>query len=442
MHRWDRGRRAGALLVVACLVIIAGACSEDKVARPGDDSAPSDTGVTVPDEERGVVNLRMVTVGAPGNASVGVVSAFGGQNEFVEPPANGGIYANCDEAPPGPPNCLTVGAVDYEYDIGELEVTVEQYVTFLNTVDPHGENKHQLYLDYMNPQVWPEYGSIAYAPGDSAKKGEHYAIAYPEWADKPFGFASFLRAARFVNSLANGDVLSSETASADGFDVTTYEVRLSSETEHGMYDMANTDTERTADTGFVIPSNDEWNKAAYFDPNGGGTLSYWQYPTGPTDPPNVSVLDPNTGDVTNAADQPLSTYSPQGPGAPEGTFPTWCPPEAGASACADENPTHLPPGLDAKKFQGNLSTVGQTATRSPWGTLDQGGNVVEWQDTIVPAPAGYTEHRTWRRMHGGVANAAAYQMLISAFGFQPQDQVILDSAYPWFGIRVGYIGDN
>jgi hypothetical protein len=33
----------------------------------------------------------MVTVGDPGNASVGV-SAFGAQGDFIDPPANGGIY--------------------------------------------------------------------------------------------------------------------------------------------------------------------------------------------------------------------------------------------------------------------------------------------------------------------------------------------------------------
>ena len=104
----------------------------------------------------------MVKVGDPGNASVGVVSAFGAKGDFVNPPANGGIYATCADAPPGPTNCLTVGGVDYTYEIGELEVTVDQYVTFLNTVDPDGTNSHDLYLDSMSPDGWPKYGSIAY----------------------------------------------------------------------------------------------------------------------------------------------------------------------------------------------------------------------------------------------------------------------------------------
>lgn len=399
----------------------------------GDDGDKSDA-------PRGEVTLRMVTVGDPGNKSVGVVTTFvAGPGKFVQIPANGGVYQDCKDAPPAPPDCFDVGGVPYTYEIGELEVTVGQYVAFLNTVDPEGRNERRLYHDYMNPQVWPKYGSIAYA--QDADEGEHFSVAYPEWTDKPFGFANFLRSARFANSLYNGNVLSRTTSTSAGFTITTYNVSLSRESEKGMYDLTDPATTRKADTGFVIPSDDEWIKAAYHDPKGGGRFSYWQYPTGPTDAPNVSKLDPATGDVVNASTQPLSTYSPQAPNAPDGAYPTWCPSQAGQSACESVNPYSLPPGIDAKQFQGNLSTVGQTVTRSPWGTLDQGGNVVEWQDTIVPAFQGHNFKRTWRRMHGGVANAAGYQLLISALGFQPQDQALLDSVYPWFGIRVGVIGD-
>ena len=125
----------------------------------------------------GEVALRMVTVGSPGNASVGVVSAFGASGDFVNPPAHGGIYKSCSEAPPGQTACLTVGGVDHTYEIGELEVTVAQYVAFLNTVDPNGTNPHDIYLDSMSPTVWPKYGSIAYA--QDADAGEHYSVAIP-----------------------------------------------------------------------------------------------------------------------------------------------------------------------------------------------------------------------------------------------------------------------
>jgi formylglycine-generating enzyme required for sulfatase activity len=400
------------------------------------------TTTTRPAPAPGVVTVRMATVADPGNAAVGVVSVFGGEQQFVEPPANGGIYASCSEAPAAPPECITYGGVDYTYGIGALEVTVEQYVAFLNAVDPTGSNRRNLFLDVMNTEVWPEYGPIALATGDSVEPGTYYSVAYPEWADKPFGFADFPRAARFTNSLFNGKVLSKQEVTEGAFEYVDYSVRLSRRTERGMYDMSNEATERTSKAGFVIPSNDEWGKAAYYDPNGGGTLSYWQYPTGPSSAPNASLLDPTTGDVVNGSQLPLASYNPGFPNAPAGTYPTWCPEQAGASACTNVNPVRLPPGLDPAIYQGNVSTVGQTRSPSPWGTYDQGGNVVEWQDTIVDAPPGYTEHRVWRRMHGGVANAPSYQMLISAFGFQPQDQVLLDGAYPWFGFRVGIVGDS
>ncbi len=251
----------------------------------GSDMSSSTTTSVLPEAKRSVLTIRTVTVGDPGNPSVGVVSAFGAQGDFVNPPANGGIYKSCSDAPPGPTNCLTVGGVDDTYEIGELEVTVNQYVAFLNTVDPDGTNPHDVYFDSMSPTVWPKYGSVRYTAGSGAAPGKHYAIAYPEWADKPFGFANFLRAARFVNSLFNGDVLSRTKSSSGGFKYVTYTVRLSPETETGMYDLGNPAATRTSSTGFVIPSNDEWVKAAYYDPKGGGTLSYWQYPTGPAEPP-------------------------------------------------------------------------------------------------------------------------------------------------------------
>ncbi len=387
----------------------------------------------------------MAVVGDPGNPSVGVVQTFGGpKGKFVDPPNGTGIYKTCSAAPKAPPPCVTTGGVSYTYGIGEYETTVSQYVAFLNTVDRAGKNLHDLYFDDMSPTVWPKYGSVRYTA--SAAMGQHYAVAYPEWADKPFNFGDFRRGARFANSLSNGKVLSKTQETSGGFTYDVYQVRLSSQTERGMYDMATETPERTKSTGFVLPSNNEWVKAAYYDPKGGGTYSYWAYPTGPFNPPNPSVLNPTTGEVVNADKQPLATYNPNDPnssvdtpGSPPGAAPTWCPSQAGPS-CNEIFPADFPPELaNPNTYMGNVSTVGQAKTPSPWGTYDQGGNVVEILDTLAPQPAGYNFLRDWRYYHGGVANAPAYQVEISAFGYFPGDPQA-ERVYPWLGFRIGVIG--
>jgi hypothetical protein len=158
-------------------------------------------------------------------------------------------------------------------------------------------------------------------------------------------------------------------------------------------------------------------------------------------------LNPTTGDVVNADNQPLATYNPNDPnssvdtpGSPAGKAPTWCPSQAGPT-CGDVFPSNLPPGLDLPSlYMANVSTVGQARTPSPWGTYDQGGNVVEILDTLAPQPPGYNFLRNWRYFHGGVANAPAYQVEISAFGYFPGDPAF-ERIYPWLGFRVGVVGD-
>ena len=376
-----------------------------------------------------VVTLKTVRVGAPGNPSVGIV------------PFTDAIYASCADAPDAKPACQQIGGVKYGYGIGHLEVTVTQYVAFLNTADPAGRNRHRLYSSNESSSAWPKYGQINFASG--ASKGRHYSVAYPEWADKPYGFANFLRSARFVNSLYNGRLLSKHASSDAGFRYVSYRVRLSRKTERGMYDMRKRAATRSRKSGFVVPSQDEWVKAAYYDASGGGQYSYWKYPTNPgvfgdgsATAPSPTTLDPSTGDVTNASTQPLATFHDASLPAP-----SWCPVAAGADACSTVNPFGIDPTQYAKIYQGSLSTVGQAKTTSPWGTLDQGGNVVEWTDTVTPPPSGRSGGRTWRRLHGGIANAPVYQLWLSAVGLQPQDNTLFTATYPWLGIRVGVVGD-
>ncbi len=377
-----------------------------------------------------VLTFQTVKVGAPGNPSVGIV------------PFADAVYPSCAAAGETQPPCQEVGGVKYRYGIGRLEVTVSQWVAFLNTVDPAGRNRHRLYSTDESGTLWPKYGQIDFSAG--AASGSHYTVASPEWADKPYGFANFLRVARFDNSLYNGRLLSKRVSSEGGFRYVTYRVRLSRRTEQGMYDMKVRAMTRSRKSGFVIPSQNEWIKAAYYDPSGHGTFSYWKYPTNPgvfgdetATAPAPTTLNPTTGDVTNAGPRPLATYHASGVAAP-----SWCPASQTAEACASVNPFGIEPMTYAAAYQGSLGTVGQAGTPSPWGTLDQGGNAVEWTDTITAPPSGRGgPGRVWRRLHGGIANAPAYQLWLSAIGPQPQDNAFFTATYPWLGFRIGVLGD-
>jgi formylglycine-generating enzyme required for sulfatase activity len=412
-----RGRLAPALTILALVALAApaGALAK-KSASP-------------------VLTFKVMEVGAPGNPAAAIV------------PFTNAIYRSCEEAPKPKskkrgPKCMTVGGVGYEYGIGKLEVTVGQWVTFLNTADPRGRNRHRLYSENESGAAWPRFGQINFNAGASV--GNHYSAAAPEWVDKPYGFANFLRSARFANSLYNGKLLSKSSGVEGPYSYTSYRVRLSPETERGMYDMRNPKTTRTKKKGFVIPSQDEWIKAAYYDPTGHGTYSYWQYPTNPgqfgseEQAPKEAALNPATGDVTNASIQPLAIYHNPKATAPA---PSWCPSNQTAEACAVDNPLGLPAEGYEKAFQGSLGTVGQAGTLSPWGTLDQGGNAVEWTDTITAPPFGVKGKRVWRRLHGGIANAPAYQLWLSAVGLQPQDNTFFTATYPWLGLRIAVVGD-
>src|SRR5664279_4973840 len=81
----------------------------------------------------GQLTIRMVRVGAPNNPSASVV------------PFTDAIYPSCSAAPQTKAGCVTIGSVSRAYSIGELEVTVAQWVVFLNTADPRGTDPHDLY---------------------------------------------------------------------------------------------------------------------------------------------------------------------------------------------------------------------------------------------------------------------------------------------------------
>ena len=148
-----------------------------------------------------------------------------------------------------------LGAVSYPYSIGRTEVTNDQYTEFLNAVAMTDTN--MLYDAFM--------GSAG--NGGITQSGSSGSFSYsvkPNMGNKPVNYVSFADAMRFVNWLHNGQPTGPQNAST---------------TETGSYTVTGTlpAETREANATFVIPSLDEWYKAAYHK-NDGATGNYFDYP--------------------------------------------------------------------------------------------------------------------------------------------------------------------
>jgi formylglycine-generating enzyme len=250
----------------------------------------------------GQTSMQFVTVGDPGN-----------DGELSGQPKTG-----FDE----PRIC---GAVAYTYQMGKFEVTAGQYTQFLNAVaktDTYG-----LYTELMaDPSI--SYCNIQRfgVPGSYT-----YSVA-ADWANRPVNWVDWGDAARYANWLTNGQPTGPQCAAT---------------TEGGSYALegatgyAFNNVKRESNARFVIPSEDEWYKAAYYDPSKYGEgPGYYAYP--------------NHEDFA-----PANTY---------------------------------PFGVNYGGRFGNQSPVGSPYWRSEvgafqydwsyYGTFDQAGNVSEWTEQV------------------------------------------------------------
>ena len=178
-----------------------------------------------------------------------------------------------------PPDAETgYGQVDYSFAITRGEITLEQYVTFLNAVaadlsalsPAQRETIEALWqedmiktYDYVSPN-----GAISRS--GSGTKADPYV--YREAPDPALGshsarrpalYISWFSAARFANWLHNGGTNGSST-------------------EKGAYSLdykQNGIVARNPDARWWIPSANEWYKAAFYDPSKPGSNRYWLYPT-------------------------------------------------------------------------------------------------------------------------------------------------------------------
>jgi formylglycine-generating enzyme required for sulfatase activity len=231
-------------------------------------------------------------------------------------------------AAPGNPTDVETGfgAVDEVYEAGTVEVPNGAYVDFLNHVAATDTNA--LYDLQMTSD--PRGGILR-----SGAPGAYTYDTKPYMAMKPVNFVSWLDAARYVNWLENGKPAGPQ-------DPTT--------TEKGSYDLTipspGQDTGREVGARYVLGSENEWFKAAYYDP---GLSGYWIYPT-----TSNQVPTPSTATAMGSAANPGPETSNHGKGA------IW------------------------NGLRGNVIGVGSTAAPSPYDTLDQGGNVEEWLETAEP----------------------------------------------------------
>ncbi len=226
-----------------------------------------------------------------------------------------GDPGNAADTPAG--NCYAAGcgSVSTEYKIGKYEVTNTQYAEFLNAVA--GTDPNNLYNSNMGSST---SGGIT----RSGSPGSYGYAVKSGFESKPVNLVSFWDATRFANWLHNGQPTGAQTAAT---------------TEDGAYTLtpaaiATNSVVRNPGAQVFLPSENEWYKAAYYDPVAN---LYYDYPAG-----------------TNAA--------------------TIC---SGATAAANHANCHPGGPYD-------VAPAGSyTGSASPNGTFDQGGNVWEWNEQQI-----------------------------------------------------------
>lgn len=190
-----------------------------------------------------------------------------------------------------------IGGVDYPFAISKYEITVSQYVAFLNEV-ANEVDAHGLYDEAIPGIDFPPV-PVGF---------ERLYEVEPGFANKPVTNVSFWDAVRFANWLHNGQPRGLQNAST---------------TEDGAYQLlqalidANTVVRDPAAAAF-LPNADEWHKAAYYVPDGD---RYRDFPTGDALPtcsaPGPSAGTANCGGVVGG---PVDVGSYPGSPSAYGTF--------------------------------------------------------------------------------------------------------------------------
>jgi len=277
-----------------------------------------------------VVVLLLAPVGATADITIETVP--------VGNPGNTGELSGNRAGGIGPDRIC--GAVAYEYNIGKYEVTAGQYKDFLNAMaktDTYG-----LYNASMNSHA---YGCQITRNGTSGNYTYDFSGrpsgsgTEADWANRPVNYVSWYDTLRFVNWMTNGQGTGSTESGSytiTGGGVNAGSVTIPTATERATWSTG-------ANSYFLLTSEDEWYKAAYHDKNAVLAATYFDYPTSSNSMPSNDLTSPDGGNNANFYQGGYTIGSPYYR-TPVGEF--------------------------------ELSD-------SPYGTFDQGGNVWEWNESIL-----------------------------------------------------------
>ncbi|MDR2429914.1 MAG: formylglycine-generating enzyme family protein [Puniceicoccales bacterium] len=168
---------------------------------------------------------------------------------------------------------LPVGSVGYDYSIGTYEVTVAQYLAFLNDVATKDTNGFfwTSKLETLNGMTRTPTGGGDYS----------YGVTQTSSLSKPVFGVTFWNTVRFCNWLTNTNL----GLSYSGEDITEYGAYFlnyrpsTSNSADLTRDLSSLSADHAGEFAVVLPNSDEWHKAAFYDPTKDGIGGYWDYAT-------------------------------------------------------------------------------------------------------------------------------------------------------------------
>jgi sulfatase modifying factor 1 len=179
------------------------------------------------------------------------------------------------------------GTVGDTFQISSKVITIDQYTTFLNAVAKRDPNK------LFNPMMERD---LNIAGINRLGQPGHYRYRTinngGDSADRPITYVSWLDAARFANWMSNGQPSGRQN------NKTTENGAYNLKKHKGQAPARNTTNPNTGQTpSFFIPTEDQWYKSAYFNPDLNDTGGYYLYATQSNTAPTST---PSTGGSNEA----------------------------------------------------------------------------------------------------------------------------------------------